>query len=206
MPPPFIKNFLNPLLMLMIGDVLISDDVIREQFLCNLNACKGACCWEGDLGAPLEPEERFTLERIYEAVKPFLSPAGQAVIEHEGLYTYDKESDSYAAPLIDGDGPCAYMVYDDQGIAKCGIEQAYTAGKTDFKKPLSCHLYPIRASLDRRVGMQVLNYDRWDICSAACELGRQQQLPVYRFLKEALIRKYGEAFYEELDAAAKHFL
>lgn len=192
--------------MLMIGNVLISDDVIREQFICNLNACKGACCWEGDLGAPLEPEERHTLEQIYEAVGPFLSPAGRAVIEHEGLYTSDKNTGSSATPLIDGDGPCAYMVYDGHGIAQCGIELAYHAGKTDFKKPLSCHLYPIRVSVDQRVGMQALNYDRWDICSAACELGRRQQMPVYRFLRPALIRKYGEDFYEELDAAAQHFL
>ena len=187
----------------MIGDVLISDDVIREQFLCNLAACKGACCWEGDLGAPLEPEERYTLERIFDEVKPFLSPAGLATIEEEGLYTCEEEAGTYATPLIGG-GPCVYMVYDEQGIAKCGIEQAYNAGKTDFKKPLSCHLYPIRATVDERVGMQALNYDRWEICSAACELGRQQQLPVYRFLKEALIRKFGEDFYEELDAAAKN--
>ena len=189
--------------MLMIGNVLISDEVIREQFLCNLSACKGACCWEGDLGAPVEPEERPTLERIYEVVRPYLSPAGQATIETEGLYTYDEENGTYATPLIDG-GPCAYMVYDEQGIAKCGIEQAYEDGKTDFKKPLSCHLYPIRAKVDERVGLQLLNYDRWEICSAACELGRRQQLPVYRFLKEAIIRKFGDEFYQELDAAEKN--
>ncbi|MCB0579138.1 MAG: DUF3109 family protein [Phaeodactylibacter sp.] len=189
--------------MLMIGDVLISDDIIREQFLCNLNACKGACCWEGDLGAPVAPEERYTLTRIFEAVRPFLRPAGIATIEQEGLWTHDEESGHYATPLIDG-GPCAYMVYDDNGIAKCGLEQAYNAGKTDFRKPISCHLYPIRASVDERAGMQALNYDRWDICSAACERGRQQQLPVYQFLREALIRKFGEDFYEELDAAAKN--
>lgn len=187
----------------MIGEVLISDDVIREQFLCNLTACKGACCWEGDLGAPLEPEERYTLEQVFEEVRPFLRPHGLATIEKEGLYTYDEGSGGYATPLIDG-GPCAFMVYDEKGIAKCGIEQAYHAGKTDFKKPISCHLYPVRASVDERVGLQRLNYDRWEICSAACELGKQHQLPVYRFLKEALIRKFGEAFYEELDAAAKN--
>ena len=189
--------------MLLIGEVLISDDVIREAFLCNLSACKGACCWEGDLGAPVEPEERYILEQIFETVKPFLSPAGRAAIEQEGLYTYDEKDGGYATPLIDG-GPCAYMVYDEKGIGQCGIEQAFNAGKTDFKKPISCHLYPIRASVDERVGMQALNYDRWEICSAACDLGRQQQLPVYRFLKDALIRKFGEDFYEELDAAAKN--
>ena len=141
-------------------------------------------------------------ENIYEDIKPFLSPAGIAAIEYQGFYTYDEKEDTYATPLIDG-GPCAYMVYDEEGVAKCGIEQAYYAGKTDFKKPISCHLYPIRVREDERVGMKALNYDRWDICSAACSLGREQQLPVYRFLKEAIIRKFGEDFYDELDAAAK---
>ncbi len=188
--------------MLMIDDVLISEDVIEEQFICNLKACKGACCWEGDFGAPIEEEERYTLERIYEEVKPFLSPRGRAVIEQEGPYAYYEDNDSYGTPLIDG-GACAYMTYDEKGIAKCGIEQAYNAGKTDFKKPISCHLYPIRVKVDERVGLQALNYDRWDICSAACTLGRQHQMPVYRFLKEAIIRKYGADFFEQLDAAAK---
>ena len=189
--------------MLMIGDILVSDDVVEQQFICNLNACKGACCWEGDYGAPLEAEELRTLERIYDDIRPFLSPEGQAVIEAEGPYTYyEGDAQEFGTPLINN-GACAYMTYDDNGIAQCGIERAYKAGATDFKKPVSCHLYPIRVVKLEGSGMEAMNYDRWDICSAACELGKAQQLPVYKFLKEAITRKYGEDFYEQLDAAAR---
>ncbi len=189
--------------MLIIQEVLISDDIIEEHFLCNLQACKGACCWEGDWGAPLETEELQTLERIYEDVKPFLTEAGIAAIETNGLFTFFEDARDYGTTL-QPDGACAYMTFDGQGIAKCGIEQAYLAGATDFKKPISCHLYPIRVHYNREQDFEALNYDRWDICSAACELGRKEQLPLYRFVREALVRKYGEAFYEELDAAARH--
>ncbi len=189
--------------MLIIQEVLISDDIIEEHFLCNLQACKGACCWEGDWGAPLETEELQTLERIYEDVKPFLTEAGIAAIETNGLFTFFEDARDYGTTL-QPDGACAYMTFDGQGIAKCGIEQAYLAGATDFKKPISCHLYPIRVHYNREQDFEALNYDRWDICSAACELGRNEQLPLYRFVREALVRKYGEAFYEELDAAARH--
>ena len=180
--------------MLLIGHILVSDDLIEEEFMCNLSACKGACCWEGDLGAPLEEEETLTLSKIYEDVKPFLQPAGVAVIEKEGFYTYNKKKKEYATPLIDG-GPCAYMVYDELGIAQCGIELAHKAGATDFKKPISCHLYPIRVTTNETVHMQALNYDRWDICSAACEKGKKHKMPVYQFAKDALIRKYGHGFF-----------
>ncbi|HQU58285.1 MAG: DUF3109 family protein [Phaeodactylibacter sp.] len=189
--------------MLLIQDILISDDVVEDQFMCNLSACKGACCWEGDFGAPLEKAELEVLSSIYEQVAPYLSPEGREAIAEQGHYTYYEDNDSFGTPLIDS-GPCAYMVYDEQGIAKCGIEQAYLAGKTDFKKPVSCHLYPIRVLGKRKDGFEALNYDRWDICSAACELGRENQMPVYQFVKDAIIRKYGQGFYEELDAAAKH--
>jgi len=192
-----------PQTMLIIQEVLISDDIIAEHFLCNLQACKGACCWEGDWGAPLEAEELATLERIYEAVRPFLTPGGIAAIEAAGPYTYFEDAKAYGATL-QPDGACAYMTYDEGGIAKCGIEQAYLAGATDFKKPVSCHLYPIRVHHRQQPGFEALNYDRWDICSAACELGKKEKLPLYRFVREALIRKYGADFYEELDAAARH--
>lgn len=188
--------------MLMIGDVLISDEVVKEQFLCNLNACKGACCWEGDSGAPLDEEELATLERIYEDVKPFLLPEGRAAIAEHGPYVYYEDPEEYGTTLVNN-GACAFMTYDSEGIAKCGIEQAWRAGATDFRKPVSCHLYPLRALHHEPTGLQALNYDRWDICSAACELGKAQQLPVYQFAKEAIVRKYGADFYEQLDAAAQ---
>ncbi len=188
--------------MLMIGNILISDDVLQQQFLCNLSACKGACCWEGDFGAPLLEEELQTLDRIYDEVKPFLRPEGREVIESEGAYTYYEENEEYGTSLLP-DGACVYMIVDEKGVAKCGIEAAHRAGATDFPKPVSCHLYPVRASRHEATGMEALNYDRWDICSAACTLGKEQQLPVFRFVKTALIRKYGEAFYEQLEAAAE---
>lgn len=189
--------------MIMINDVLVTDEVVEEHFLCNLNACKGACCWEGDFGAPLEKEEMFILEEIYDKVGPFLRPEGRAAIEREGLYTYIEEAKEYATTLIDG-GPCAYMTYDRNGIAQCGIEQAYNAGEIDFRKPVSCHLYPIRIERNPQSGFEVLQYDRWDICSAACSLGAKERLPIYRFVKDALIRKYGEEFYEALEGAIRY--
>jgi hypothetical protein len=190
--------------MLIVQDKLISDDIVSEHFLCDLNACKGACCWEGDLGAPLAKSELATLIQIYPEVKPFLTPEGQAVIEKEGAYlVLDEEDEDYSTPLVNN-GPCAYMTYDPKGIAQCGIEQAWKAGATDFRKPISCHLYPIRVS-QQVSGFEVLNYERWHICSAACTLGEKEKLPVYQFLKEALIRKYGEDFYAELEAAAEEW-
>ncbi|MCB0569007.1 MAG: DUF3109 family protein [Phaeodactylibacter sp.] len=189
--------------MLLIRDVLISDDVIEKQFLCNLSACKGACCWEGDYGAPLDEEELGVLKHIYEQVAPFLLPEGRQAIREQGVFTYYEDNDSFGTPLVNN-GPCAYMIYDEQGVAKCGIEQAFLAGKTDFKKPISCHLYPIRVAGNPELGFVALNYDEWDICSAACTLGKQKQIPVYQFVKDAIIRKYGQDFYDELDAAAQH--
>lgn len=189
--------------MIMINDVLVTDEVVEEHFLCNLNACKGACCWEGDSGAPLEKEEMYILESIYDKVGPFLRPEGRAAIEREGLYTYVEEVKEYATPLIDN-GPCAYMTYDQNGIAQCGIEQAYNAGEIDFRKPVSCHLYPIRIERNPQSGFEVLQYDRWEICSAACSLGAKEQLPIYRFVKDGLIRKYGAEFYEALEGAVRY--
>lgn len=187
--------------MIIVQDKLVSDELVNEQFLCNLNACKGACCWEGDSGAPLETDELAILEDIFEKVKPFLSPAGIAAIEKSGKYE-QYEDGEYGTTLIDK-GPCAYMTFTGQGIAQCGIEQAHKAGVIDWKKPISCHLYPIRVAKNEEVGFEALNYDRWDICQAACELGKKEQLPVYQFLQEAIVRKYGQDFYDELDGAAQ---
>lgn len=188
--------------MIIVQDKLVSDELVEEQFICNLSACKGACCWEGDSGAPLEKAELPILESIFEKIKPFLSPAGIQAIEEQGEYLWYDEAEEYGTPLVNN-GPCAYMTLDASGTAQCGIERAYRAGVIDFQKPITCHLYPIRIGKNEENGFEALNYDRWDICSAACELGRKEQLPVYQFLREPLIRKYGLEFYEELDGAAK---
>lgn len=189
--------------MILIEDkILVSLEVIEEQFLCNLDACKGACCWEGDSGAPLEPEELETLDKIYETVKPYLRPEGIKAIEEQGKYVFIEKGayKEHATPLVDN-AACAYMTIDKKGIAKCGIEEAYRDGKIDFYKPMSCHLYPIR--ITEYGDVDAVNYERWDICSAACTAGKKAKLPVYQFLKEPLIRKYGEKVYNELDMVAK---
>lgn len=184
--------------MVVIGDILVSDEVVSEKFVCNLNACKGACCWEGDFGAPVTEEEKQILDDIYLSVKPFLSAEGQEVLEKIGKYTYYKQVDEWGTPLLNN-AACAYLTYSELGIAQCGIEKAYLAGATHFKKPISCHLYPIRVK-NEIAGYEWLNYEQWNICSAACSLGKDLKVPVFQFVKEALIRKYGAAFYEDLDA------
>jgi Protein of unknown function (DUF3109) len=189
--------------MILVQDKLVSDDILEEKFICNLEKCKGACCWEGDLGAPLEKDELKILKDIYIQVRPFLTKEGQEVLDTEGVYKFYKSEQEYGTPLIEN-AACAYMTLDKKGVAQCGIEQAWKAGATDFRKPISCHLYPIRIKKNEIAGFEALNYDRWDICSAACTLGEEHQVSVYEFLKEAIIRKYGEAFYEELDAAAQY--
>ncbi len=180
--------------MIRVHNILVSDEIAEQEFVCNLQKCKGACCVEGDLGAPLEKDELPVLEALYAHVKPFLSPEGIKAIEEQGLYILDEDGD-YSTPTIGG-RECAYAVYDDKGILQCGIEQAYNAGKISWRKPISCHLYPIR--IMKRRNLEALNYHRWDICSPACQLGRELKVPVYRFLKDALIRKYGEEWYNEL--------
>jgi hypothetical protein len=181
--------------MLIVENAVISDDVAENFFVCNLEKCKGACCVEGDLGAPLTLDELPELEDALEAVLPYLSEAGRQEIARQGPYILDEDGD-FSTPTIGG-RECAYALYDGKGVLKCGIEQAYLDGKTPFRKPISCHLYPIR--ITQYDNYEALNYDRWDICSPACSFGQQLGVPVYQFLKEPLIRKYGEAWYEKLE-------
>jgi Protein of unknown function (DUF3109) len=190
--------------MIMVQDKLVSDELVEEQFICNLSKCKGACCWEGDFGAPVDEDEMRIMTREYSKIRPFLREEGQSVIDTEGVYQVFKDGDDtqYGATLL-SDGRCAFLTFGSGGVAQCGIEKAWKAGATDFRKPISCHLYPIRVSKNEIAGFEALNYDRWDICSAACQLGKEEQVPVYQFLKEAIVRKYGEDFYEELDATAQ---
>lgn len=180
--------------MILVDNAVLSDDIKENFFVCDLEACKGACCVEGDLGAPLEENELKELEDAFEVVKPYLSEEGLKAIEKEGLYIKDFEGD-YSTTTIGGK-ECAFAVYDENKMLKCGIEQAYLDGKTKWKKPISCHLYPIR--ITKYDHYEALNYDRWDICSAACTLGEKLGVPVYKFLKDPLVRKYGEAWYQEL--------
>ena len=187
--------------MIIIDNLLISEDIIEKEFVCNLNTCKGACCISGDSGAPLEKAELAILEKEYPNYQAYMTDKGRAIIEETGFFEYDEEDEKYKTPLIEG-GPCAYINYDESDIAYCGIEKAYLEGKTTFKKPISCHLYPIRVSTLKN-GNEALNYERWSVCKSACSLGKKLQVPVYQFLKEPIIRKYGEEVYEMMDAFAK---
>lgn len=180
--------------MILIDNTCISDDIEDQLFVCNLDKCKGACCVEGDSGAPLDLEEIEILEKIYPAVEPYLTEAGKQVIAKEGTSVKDWDGD-FVTPIINGK-ECAYALYDQKGILKCGIEEAYNDGKIDYKKPISCHLYPIRVT--KYDQYHALNYDRWEICSPACSLGEELSVPVYKFLKEPLIRAYGPIWYQQL--------
>jgi hypothetical protein len=180
---------------------LVSDEVRDKEFVCNLEKCKGACCVEGDFGAPLLEEELAILEEIYPKVKPYLSARGIEEIERQGTHTIDDE-DELVTPVIAG-RECVYAVYDNKGILKCGIEAAYNAGAIGWKKPISCHLYPIRLT---KVGEYIgLEYHRWDICHCARQKGKKMHLPLYQFLKEPLIRRFGQAWYDELELTASEW-
>ncbi len=184
--------------MIVIGDTVISDDLIEAEFVCNIAKCKGACCEEGDLGAPLETHELAQIDSVYESVKPFLSKEGIAEIERQGKYLLDHEGD-YSTPTVGG-RQCAYAVKSKEGHWQCGIENAHKQGKSSFKKPISCHLYPVRVK--KHGHYEAVNYDRWHICKSACTLGEALKTPVFVFLKEALVRHFGEEWYQELEKHA----
>ncbi len=184
--------------MIQIDDVLVSDEVFQKRFLCDLAACKGACCVEGESGAPLEEEEIGIIEDNLEAIKEFMRPEGIEVINMMGVVEIDSDGD-YVTPLVD-DKECAFVHFDANGVAKCAMESAYRAGKTDFIKPISCHLYPIRLS-EMTDGIVAMNYHYWPICDPARACGAKVDLKVFRFLREPLIRKFGKDFFAQLEAA-----
>jgi hypothetical protein len=189
--------------LIAIDNILVSDEVVSEQFVCDLNKCKGGCCEDGDSGAPLTNEELENLRELIEEIKPYLTPEGIKVLGKEGLYRYDQEF-GWVTPTIGGQ-ICAYGFRDQQGIIKCGIEQAWQDKKISWKKPISCHLFPVKITKSKRTKQEYVNYEpRQDLCKAACKLGKQLKVPVYIFLKEALIRKYGADFYATLEATAIH--
>ena len=184
--------------MIQIQDVVVSLDVFREKFVCNLDACKGECCIEGDAGAPVEADEVAQLEAVLPIVWEELSPAARDVIERQGVVDTDADGDVVTSTV--GGKDCVFTGYDERGYCYCAIEKAYREGKCSFYKPISCHLYPIR------VGdygpFKAVNYHRWDVCKAAVLLGRKEQVPVFRFLKEPLVRKFGQEWYDELETVA----
>ena len=180
--------------MIQIENTLISEEIITENFVCNLNKCKGECCVAGDAGAPLEAAELKIMETVFEKVKPYLNEKGLQAIAEQGLYVIDDDGD-YTTTCVEKNLEFAYVLFEN-GITQCAFEKAYNDGVIDFKKPISCHLYPIRITPYET--FEALNYDRWSICGDACRFGDSLKVPVYQFLKEPLIRKYGENWYKQL--------
>ncbi|TVR42065.1 MAG: DUF3109 family protein [Bacteroidia bacterium] len=182
--------------MIILGDCILSDEIYEEQFVCDLPVCKGGCCVEGDAGAPLTQEETLILGRIVSRLVPYMIPEGLAAIDRQGYWVEDAEGE-LTTPLVEG-RQCAYVFFDDSGIAKCAIEKAWEQGLIDFQKPISCHLYPIRVK--KYPHYEALNYHRWPLCDCARAKGKKTAVRVYRFLKDALIRKYGVEWYGDLEA------
>lgn len=185
--------------MFQLGKTIVSEDLLSREFSCNLKSCKGACCVHGDAGAPLEKEEVEILKEIYPNVKPFLRPEGIQAIESQGVFVTSKQGE-LETPLVHG-AECAYVIFDDKHTALCGIEEAYNQGKIDWKKPVSCHLYPVRVKAYSQ--FSAVNYHKWQICDSACALGRELKMPVYQFVKDALIRKFGQKWYDDLERLAE---
>lgn len=185
--------------MFQLGKTIISEEVIEKDFLCNLSACKGECCIDGDAGAPLEENELQILENIFPKVKPFLRKEGLEAIENQGVYTTNEDGE-HETPLIHSED-CAYVIFDENNVAMCAIEEAYNQGEISFKKPISCHLYPIR--IQEYSEFSAVNYHKWEICDDACTLGKELKVPLFKFVKQALIRKFGEDWYQELEAVAE---
>ena len=188
--------------MFQLGTTLVSEELLEQDFVCNLTACQGICCVEGEAGAPLETEETAILEEIYPKVKPFLRPEGIKAISSQGTFVKGADGE-WETPLVNNK-ECAYVVFDEKGIAKCGLEAAYEEGATQWKKPISCHLYPVR--IKEYSKLTAVNYHKWHICSPACSLGKSLEVPVYKFVKEALVRKFGEDWYQELEQVANEHL
>jgi hypothetical protein len=185
--------------MFQLGKTIISEEILEKEFVCNLSACKGACCVDGDAGAPLEEEELEQLRHSFPVLKGYLRKEGLQAIQEQGLYTTN-ELGEHETPLIEGKD-CAYVIYDDKNLALCAIEEAYNQGEVEFKKPISCHLYPVR--IRQYSEFAAINYHQWEICDDACQLGQELSVPIYVFVKQALIRKFGEDWYKELEEVAK---
>ena len=188
--------------MIQIEDIVVSSDVLTEKFICNLEACKGECCIEGDAGAPVEKNEVAELEKVLPVIWDELSPEAQAVIKKQGVVYTDQDGDLVTS--IVGNKNCVFTCYDEKGCCYCAIEKAYREGKCNFYKPVSCHLYPIR--IENYGPDTAVNYHRWDVCKAAVVLGKLKGVPVYQFLKEPLIRKFGAEWYQMLSDCADEWM
>lgn len=183
---------------------MVSDEIAEAEFVCNISKCKGGCCEDGDAGAPLTDAELDEVNKAYEIVKPRMTKEGIREVEKNGLYRYDREF-GWVTPTVD-DKICTYGYKDKQGVIKCVFEEAYNDKQITWKKPISCHLYPIKKSKSKYTNNEMLNYEpRTDLCSSGCSFGKELKVPVYKFLKEPIIRAYGEDFYEVLSQIAESY-
>lgn len=185
--------------MVELEDKLISLDIFEKKFVCDLAACKGACCVEGDSGAPLTYDEIDIIEDNIDAIKPYMRQEGLDAISKTGVFYMDEDNEPVTTLVNENE--CAFVFFDENGITKCGIEKAHAEGKIDFKKPISCHLYPIRVANLRT--FTALNYSQWNICRPACQCGAKLDVPVFRFLKEPIERMWGEDFFKDLEQVAE---
>ena len=188
--------------MLEIGRTIVSLDILEKHFLCDLLKCKGACCVEGDSGAPLTDDEAIAIEQHYPVFEKYLPESHRAEVKKQGFSIIDSDGD-LVTPLVNN-RQCAYAFTDEKGILKCAIEKVYLEGKIPFRKPVSCHLFPIRITQYQR--FDAVNYQQLDICQPGRECGAGEKLPLYKFLREPLIRKYGKEWYEQLEYAAENFI
>lgn len=187
--------------MLQIDDTIISLELLEERFVCDLNSCKGICCIEGDDGAPLEEEEVKIIENLLPVIWDDLSEASKSVINKQGVSYIDQDGEPVTS-IVNG-AECVFTYTDESGVCKCAVEKAFREGKTNFYKPISCHLYPVR--LQKYDEFTAVNYHRWSVCGCARKLGGKLGVPVYQFLKEPLIRRFGTEWFEQLEIADKEF-
>ena len=189
--------------IVQIGDILVSEDVILEYFACDYPVCRGKCCIVGDSGAPLLEEELEPIEACYDVFSPLMREEGRKAVEEKGFFEIDRDGD-LVTPLVPGSEECAFCLFEN-GNCLCSIERRFFEGKSSFRKPISCQLYPVRA-VQLRNGTIGLNLHRWDICQCAFDKGRREGIRAYEFLREPLIAAYGVDFYEALCVAAKQVI
>ena len=187
--------------MLQIDEKVVSLPVLQEKFVCDLDKCLGACCVQGDAGAPLLPEELPVLKSIFPVLMPYLRPESVESISSQGTHVIDENDGEPVTPLLNGK-ECVYAIFEN-GIARCAIEKAWSEGKITFRKPVSCHLYPIR--IKEYENFTAVNYDRWPVCRPAITRGEKLNVPVYVFCRESVIRRFGSDFYRQLEVAAETF-
>lgn len=186
-------------MLIEIGDIIVTDELFAEKFICDLSSCNGACCVDGDDGAPLTDKECLTIEKLLPKIKPYMTEEGIEKVGGEGVFHY-KDNGAPVTNLLKN-GACAFVCYDEKGSAKCSIETAYRDHAIDWKKPISCALFPIRAKKYKQ--FTALNYQQIGICEPGCILGEKLGVPLYKFLKEPIIRAYGETFYQQLEEVAE---